>query len=110
MAFEVTWTEAALAEFDSLLEFIAEDSPYYAAVTEEKIQDTARSLVRFPYRARIVPEFERPEMREVFIYGYRMIFKVSEDRISILSVVHSARDLRHATRRKGNSFGSPSSN
>ena len=93
MARKVIWTESALSELEEILDFIFRDSRYYAAITEEQMHEAARSLIRFPYRARVVPEFEQVDIREVFVYGYRLIFKISEQQITVLMVVHSSRDL-----------------
>jgi toxin ParE1/3/4 len=93
VAFEVNWTEAALSELEDILEFIGRDSLHYTAVTEDTIHTTARNLARFPYRARIVPEFDNEEIREVFVFNYRLIFRIAGQKVSILMVVHSARLL-----------------
>jgi len=96
MGYKVIWTEAALAELDGILEFISRDSPYYAAIAKDRILETARNLVPFPFQARIVPEFGQESIREVFVYSYRLIFKIVGEEISVQSIVHSARDFRGA--------------
>jgi plasmid stabilization system protein ParE len=46
-----------------------------------------------PRAAAIVPEYSRPDIREVFLYQYRIIYRILADRIDILAVVHGAKPL-----------------
>jgi toxin ParE1/3/4 len=51
-------------------------------------------LERFPLSGRQVPEAESEDVREVICQHYRIIYWViGSDRIDILGVVHSRRDL-----------------
>ena len=93
MAPKVVWTDAALVELEEILEFINRDSQYYAALTEERMHEAAKSLIQFPLRARVVPEFESDDIRELFVFNYRLIYRVEKEVITVLTVVHSARDI-----------------
>jgi plasmid stabilization system protein ParE len=58
-------------------------------------------LAVFPASGRVVPEFENPDLREVLVEGYRVIYRVSQDYgILILTVVHSRRDLLTALKER----------
>jgi toxin ParE1/3/4 len=46
-----------------------------------------------PRAAAIVPEYSRPDIREVFAYRYRVIYRILTDRIDVLAVVHGAKPL-----------------
>lgn len=48
MDYEVAWSPAALEDVESLADFIARDSEFYARAVVEKILDTARKLKDFP--------------------------------------------------------------
>jgi hypothetical protein len=44
-------------------------------------------------RGRVVPEFDDPNVRELFIKSYRMLYNTTKDRVYILGFIHGARDL-----------------
>ena len=94
MAQGVIWTQSAADDLEQMADYIAKDSPYYASTFVQTVLDLSRSLDRFPRRGRITPEFGDPEIRELLIGNYRLIYKVGETDISILGLVHGARNLR----------------
>jgi len=50
-----------------------------------------RSLERFPDSGRVVPEYQRTEIRELLVNPYRVPYHRAEDAISILAVLHDRR-------------------
>ena len=42
---------------------------------------------------RIVPEIEDPNIRELIIYSYRLIYEISPNRIEILAIIHGKQDF-----------------
>jgi hypothetical protein len=44
-------------------------------------------------RGRIVPEFADPTIRELIVRSYRLIYRVSDEDVSIIGFIHGARDL-----------------
>lgn len=96
MAREVIWADAAQEDLDAAAAYIFRDSPAYAASFVNRALRTARSLTGFPMRGRMVREFGDKSVREIFIFSYRLIYRVEENRISILSLIHGARDFQKA--------------
>ena len=47
----------------------------------------------FPCSGQIVRELGREEIRELLKGNYRIVYRVAEDRVEILTVYHSARLL-----------------
>lgn len=74
-------------------EYIGRDSVVYAAALVTGAEKAAESLVSFPLRGRIVPELGDPDIRELFVGSYRLIFRITDEEIRIISFVHGARDL-----------------
>lgn len=56
-----------------------------------------------PQAGRIVPELKDPQVRERFLYSYRMIYGVRSDRIEILALLHGRRLLDSVSERFGDS-------
>ncbi|HKO58110.1 MAG TPA: type II toxin-antitoxin system RelE/ParE family toxin [Thermoanaerobaculia bacterium] len=79
------------------MEYIARDSPSYAAALAIRAERAAASLSNFPNRGRHVPEFDDPAVRELDVGSYRLIYRVRPSQVMVLAFVHSARDLRTVT-------------
>lgn len=91
---EVNWSEQALNDVTAIAEYIALDSATYARLQTNLFFDRAEILAFQPYAGREVPELNKPEIRELIIGNYRMIYSVVSDlRIDILTVHHSRRLL-----------------
>jgi len=86
----INWTEKALKQLDRIFEYIAADSELYAYRTIDKIIARTDSIIEHPQIGRSVPEYERGDIREVFVYSYRIIYQVKGEEILILSVIHGA--------------------
>ena len=93
MARAVSWTHRAWSDLEQAADYIAQDSPNYAATLLAQARDTARTLDRFAERGRIVPELLDPGIREVFVGSYRLVFRIVPNRVEVLALIHGARDL-----------------
>jgi len=93
MARPVVWAESAWNDLEDVAEYIAKDSPHYAAAFVREARDAARSLVSLAERGRIVPEFNEPNIRELLVGSYRLIYQVKKQAIHIIGFIHGARDL-----------------
>jgi len=94
VAKRIVWTQAAWSDLEGVADFIAQDSPYYAASLVREIRRYARSLSRLSMRGHVVPEIGDKTIRELIIQSYRLIYKVEGSRVAILGIVHGARDLK----------------
>jgi plasmid stabilization system protein ParE len=97
---EVRWTLAAQSDLQDIEEFIARDSLVQAVNFVDQLIDSTDKLTTNPQIGRVVPEFERQELREVLFKSYRIIYLLREDMVYILRVVHGARDLRASVQRE----------
>lgn len=90
MARQVAWTKTAWRDLERIADYIAEDSPGYAAALMRRIRDRARSLEEMAERGRVIPELEEPAVRELIVGSYRLI---NDAEVNILGLIHGARDL-----------------
>ena len=91
----LNWTELSINDLTNIAEFISKDSFKYATIQIKRIRERARILKTKPFLGRIVPEIQDDSIRELILGNYRIIYKiVSEDRIDILTVHHSAKLLK----------------
>ena len=95
---QINWTFQAKDDLKAIAEYIKLDSAQYAKLQIIKIKTLTQILKSFPQTGRIVPEIESEQIRELIEGSYRIIYKViSETRIDILTIHHSARDLTKRT-------------
>ncbi len=87
---QVRWTKRALGNLHEIYDFIAKDSPRYAQLQIERIQEAALKLVEFPSMGRKTPEFSSLPYREILIGNYRVLYRIDEgkDRILVMSIIH----------------------
>ncbi len=93
MDYQVSWSPEALEDVDAIATYIARDSTFYAAAVVQAILDAARTLEKFPFRGRVVPEIAQDAIRERFVYSYRLIYRIQDDKVTIAAVIHGKRML-----------------
>lgn len=101
MAGRVKWSEPALDDLENIAAYIAKDSPIYASTIVREVRDAARSISFMPLRGRMVPELEDETVREIFVRQYRLVYRIKQDGIYLIGIIHGARDLGALFRRGG---------
>ncbi len=96
MARRLAWTEAASSDLQEAARYIARDSPYYAAAFVREVRAAARALRVFSERGRVVPELGQPDIRELFVRSYRLVYSVTQKQVCVLALIHGARDFTPA--------------
>jgi plasmid stabilization system protein ParE len=91
MAREVVWASSASDDLAAIVEFIRRDSEHYAASLTREIVRAAGSLGDMAERGQIVPEFQDEQIRELLIRQYRLIYRVRDQVVLVLAIVHGAR-------------------
>jgi toxin ParE1/3/4 len=84
----VTWSASALADVEAIAAYIARDSEHYASVVVERMLEAAASLATLAERGRVVPELADTSIREVFVYSWRLVYRVQPNEVTVLTVVH----------------------
>lgn len=90
---DVVWAESAQRGLDDILADIVLESPAGAAKVLVRALDVADTLATLSERGRVVPELGESTLREVFVYEYRLLYRVHEDRVIIRAFLHGARDF-----------------
>lgn len=94
--YEVIWSNVAENDLKKIIEYIADDSPSEALKIFKGIKQKAASLYMFPERCRIVPELRDQEIlqyRELIISPWRILYRISENNVYVLSVLDSHRNI-----------------
>jgi len=104
MAFAVFLTDAAAHDLEDLYNYIAQyDLPEKADLVLAQIESALTSLSEYPDHGTYPKELLAlgiREYREVFFKPYRMIYRVSENRVYILLVVDGRRDMQTLLQRR----------
>ena len=89
----VNWTEAALTDLRHIETHIAHDSPQNGRRMVERIFSRTEQLADFPRLGAKVPEYNDESLREVLENPYRIVYRVRENRVDVVAVVHAARRI-----------------
>jgi toxin ParE1/3/4 len=89
----IKWTAEAETHLDGIYHYIAKDSSLYASRTLDKLTRRAEHLIDYPRVGRIVPKYDDPNLRELIVGSYRVIYRITSDHIEILAVFHGAQQL-----------------
>ena len=90
----LNWTFQAKDDLKAIADYISRDSKRYAKLQVIRLINRTRILKTQVRSGKIVPEINNGNIRELIEGNYRIIYKIVEDnRIDILAIHHSARDL-----------------
>ncbi len=94
--YKVYWTKNAIYDLEDIIEYIKLDSIKLAKDIFYEIKEECQKLCFSPERKRIVPELQQlgiGKYRELIYKRWRVVFKIQEDKVFILLVVDSSRNL-----------------
>jgi toxin ParE1/3/4 len=91
---QIYWTDRAKDDLKNIAEFISRDSLYYAEKQVAKLYESVEVLYEHPEVGRPVPEYNMPDLRQLLVSKYKLIYLIINDsRIDIITVHHSAKIL-----------------
>ena len=90
---KVHWTNTALNNLRAIHEYTAQNSKIYADRLIDRLTQRSEQIGLFPRSGRMVPEYRRDDIREVIERPYRIIYRLKENQIDVLAVVHGARRM-----------------
>ena len=94
--YKVIWANVAEADLKDIIEYISIDNPQNALKILKKIKQRASELYALPERGRIVPELQDQgilQYREIVIPPWRLIYRISEWKVFVLSLIDSRRNV-----------------
>jgi len=100
MAVRLTWLPGAIADLDAIATYIAIDSERYACDFVARVIARAEGLHDLPMSGHVTPETNRADVRELSIYPYRLIYRVRENQVIVLAVLHGSRLIHNQLRER----------
>ena len=91
---QLIWTREALERLTEIEEYIAKDSQARAINFINHLLSQGETLKDHPKIGRVVPEVGNENIRELIARKYRIIYRVSDKRVEILTVFEGHRLLR----------------
>lgn len=89
----VIWSPLAVDKASEIAEYIARDNPSAAENWVNAVFTQVEQLKSFPESGRIVPEIGNYFFRELIYGNYRIIYRIEEKRVSILTIRHGKQIL-----------------
>lgn len=92
----VYWTDTACTDLKNIIHYIAVDSVANALMVLDKLEKKAGSLNAKSDRGRMIPELQLlgiSQYREVLVRPWRLIYRPEGNRVLIMAVLDSRRDL-----------------
>lgn len=87
----LVWSQRAASDLRQIHAYIAFDKPRAASNFISTIKESVERLRRFPHSGRIVPELMRPDVREILVGNYRIVYKLEKRRVVVLTVFEAHR-------------------
>jgi toxin ParE1/3/4 len=90
----LNWSNRIFDDIDTTADYLANYSKRFAKVFADSIFSKAELVKNFPEMGWIVPEINRPDIRELIYKQYRIVYQVIDSQqILMLTVHHSARPM-----------------
>ena len=91
---KIRWSYEALDRLIEIEDYISKDSSVRAIQFVDQLIEHAELLSGKPLMGRMIPEIANPEIRELVFKKYRIIYRLKEKRIEILTVFEGHRLMR----------------
>ena len=101
--YRILWSTQAKEDLFEMIEYIAFEDKIMALKILEKIEEKVTPLELFPNRGRIVPElkaFNFLAYREIFLSHWRIIYKIEQEVVYIISVLDGRRNIEDLLMKK----------
>lgn len=90
---KIIWSPLAVDRASEIAEYIARDNPTAAENWVNAIFTHVEQLKKFPESGRNVPEINNYFFRELIYGNYRIVYRIEENRVSILTIRHGKQIL-----------------
>lgn len=80
----IDYTKEAKDELLSIRNFIAQSSPFNAIEYTQELVNRINGMLEFPYVGKVNRTFSQKDIRDLFIDGYKIIYKIENERIVVL--------------------------
>jgi len=90
---KIVWSPLAIDRASEISDYIAQDKPTAAEKWINTVFSKVEQLKSSPEIGRIVPEIRNNQFRELLYGNYRIIYRIEQKKISILTIRHGKQIL-----------------
>lgn len=90
---QVIWMPQCLEDIEEIRSRIALSSEQGATRFVARIFDGGERLEAFPKLGRIVPRFNRGDVRELILGSHKLVYRLVGDAVEILAVLYGAQEF-----------------
>lgn len=90
---KLRWSPRSLNDLEIIFDYIRPDSIENARRFINSLVDATFTITELPFSGRKVPEFKDPKYREKFYGKYRIIYRVNQEFVEIVTILHQSRRL-----------------
>ena len=83
---KLIWSPLSLDRIVEIADFIAQDKPGASVKWVASVFDSVERLIKFPKSGRAVPEIDRHDIREILFGNYRIIYRIEDKSITVLTI------------------------
>lgn len=83
---KLRWSRQAQQDLLKIGRYIAKDKPAAARKWVEVLRKRAQQAAQFPNSGRIVPEYGQSSIREVVQGNYRIVYRVKNESVEVITV------------------------
>ena len=88
---KVIWSRRARNDLREIGDYIGRDDREQARIWLRKLWERVNRVSSVPRSGRVVPEYRRDDVREVFLKTYRIMYRVVSGRLFVLTVLEGHR-------------------
>jgi plasmid stabilization system protein ParE len=90
---KIVWSPLAIDRASEIADYIAQDKPIAAEKWINTVFSKVEQLKSSPKIGRIVPEIRNNQFRELIYGNYRIIYRIEQKKISVLTIRHGKQIL-----------------
>lgn len=92
MDYTIILSPKSVGDLEAIVRYISLSNPTAARKVGQNLLEKTKELSQFPFKGQKVPEFDSPNIRQLILKPYRIVYRVEEDkkRISIARFWHSS--------------------
>ena len=89
---KLEWSKTARDNLESIRQYVSARSTASGQRVIASIIARCEQVAKFPLSGHVVTEFDYPQIRQVIVEQYRIVYHLAPDKTTIVAVVHSAQN------------------
>jgi len=90
---KIIWSPFSIDRLTEIAKYIENDSPKNSKAFLDNVFQEIERIKLFPEVGRFVPELENRNIREIILDSFRVIYRIDDSRIIILTIRHTKQHL-----------------